>query len=31
LWAQSLQKRGYAAILVKHDKQLLWMSIAIPY
>jgi serine protease Do len=31
LWAQSLQKRGYAAVLVQHDKQLLWMSIAIPY
>ena len=31
LWAQSLQKRGFAAILVRHDKQLLWVSIAIPY
>ena len=31
LWAQSLQRRGYAAVLVKHEKQLLWMSIAIPY
>jgi serine protease Do len=30
LWAQSLQQRDFAAILVEHDKKLLWMSIAIP-
>ncbi len=30
LWAQSLQQRSYAAVLVEHDKQLTWMSIAIP-
>ncbi|MGA3003812.1 MAG: trypsin-like peptidase domain-containing protein [Acetobacteraceae bacterium] len=30
LWAQSLQKHSFAAVLVVHDKQLLWISIAIP-
>ena len=30
LWAQSLQQRGFAAVLVEHDKKLTWMSIAIP-
>jgi serine protease Do len=30
LRTQSLQKRGFTAVLVQHDKQLLWMSVAIP-
>jgi serine protease Do len=30
LWAQSVKQRGFAAVLVQHDKQLLWMSVAIP-
>jgi serine protease Do len=30
LRAQSQQKRGFAAVLVQHDKKLLWMSVAIP-
>jgi serine protease Do len=30
LWAQSLQRRGFAAVLVQHDKSRTWMSIAIP-
>ena len=30
LWAQSLQQRSFAAVLVEHEKQRLWMSVAIP-
>ena len=30
LWAQSLQQRGFAAVLVEHEKKLMWVSVAIP-
>jgi serine protease Do len=30
LWAQSLQNRSFAAILLEHDNKLMWTSIAIP-
>jgi hypothetical protein len=28
--AQSVQKRGFAAVLVQHGKQLPWMPVAVP-